>query len=484
MTPRLGTTRRQAPRSSAGDVVSATVEGAAQTVPVLIVGAGPAGLVAAITLASYGVRSLLVERRNDLSTLPRATAISTRTMELMRSWGLEDRVLAGAAAVDFLGWAAPTLASPQGEAFSVGFPTREQAAAVSPSGPACAPQDHLESVLLAHLHTYQVARVRFGTELVGLDQSSDSITAVLRDAATGDTSTVRARFVIGADGAHSTVRDQLGIPMAGPDRLVDHATVLFRAPLWDVVAERRYGLYVISHPEAKGIFVPSGAGDRWLYGQELVRGRSNPSEYTETEATRLIRTAAGVPGLRPHILRTGTFSFAAQIADRYRDRRAFLAGDAAHRVTPRGGTGMNTAIGDGHDLGWKLAWVLRGWSPARLLDTYEHERRPIGLANTTRSAHPDGTRRGADDALTRDLGGRIQHVWLRPGLSTLDLLGPGYTLLHGPHGSSWRNPATPIAGRVPLTVRAVPDEATATMLGIGRSGAVLVRPDGEPAAWW
>ncbi|MGH3505892.1 MAG: FAD-dependent monooxygenase, partial [Nocardioidaceae bacterium] len=104
-----------------------------KSAPVLIVGAGPAGLTAAITLARYGVESLLVERRTDPSTVPRATAVSTRTMELIRSWGLEDQVRAGAADVDFFGWATPTLASTQGEAFSVGFPSREEAAAVSPA---------------------------------------------------------------------------------------------------------------------------------------------------------------------------------------------------------------------------------------------------------------------------------------------------------------------------------------------------------------
>ena len=93
--------------------------------------------------------------------------------------------------------------------------------------------------------------------------------------------------------------------------------------------------------------------------------------------TRLIRIAAGVPDLEPRITRITTFKFAAEIADRFSDRRAFLIGDAAHRVSPRGGTGMNSAIADGHDLGWKLGWVLSGWAGEQLLDTYETERRPV-----------------------------------------------------------------------------------------------------------
>jgi 2-polyprenyl-6-methoxyphenol hydroxylase-like FAD-dependent oxidoreductase len=404
-------------------------------------------------------------------------------MELIRSWGLEEQVRAGAADVDFLGWATPTLASAQGEAFSVGFPSREEAAAVSPAAPECAPQDHLESVLLAHLHTYRAVQVRFGTEVVGLEQDDDGVVTALRDTASGGTSLARSRFVVGADGAHSTVRDLLGVAMVGPDRLVDHATALFEAPMWDVVGERRYGLYVITRPGAEGIFVPCGPGDRWLYGQELESHRPHPGEYAEAEAVRLIRAAAGVPDLQPRILRTGTFSFAAQIADRYRDRHAFLVGDAAHRVTPRGGTGMNTAIHDAHNLGWKLAWVLRGWASDLLLDTYETERRPVGLANTTRSAHPDGTRLGAVDALARDLGDRVRHAWVRPGVSTLDLLGPGYTLLTGPDGSPRHRDPAELNGRVPLDIHAV-DEAAAATLGIGRHGAVLLLPDGNPVAGW
>jgi 2-polyprenyl-6-methoxyphenol hydroxylase-like FAD-dependent oxidoreductase len=454
-----------------------------RTARVLIVGAGPAGLATAIELARRGIRSTLVERRDGTSALPRATAISTRTMELMRHWGLEDRVRAGAADVDFLGWAGPTLADPAGEAFSVGFPTREQAEAISPTGPTCAPQDHLEPVLLAHLRAYGLTEIHLGTELIELDQDADGARAVLRDRASGAISVVDAAFVVGADGAHSTVRDQVGIRMTGPDRLVEHVSTLFRAPLWQVVQDRRFGIYVITHPQADGIFVPSGPGDRWMYGQELSPDGPRMEDYTEDRLTELIRTASGVPDLRPRVLQTSSFSFAAQIAERYRDRHVFLVGDAAHRVTPRGGTGLNTAIHDGFDLGWKLGWVMRGWGPEQLLDTYEAERRPIGLANTARSADPDGTRSGADDALSRDLNGRLPHAWTRPGVSTLDLLGVGYTLLAGASADHWRWEAGAIAGAAPLGVHVV-DDAVAQTLGVGRGGAVLLRPDGQAAASW
>jgi 2-polyprenyl-6-methoxyphenol hydroxylase-like FAD-dependent oxidoreductase len=132
-------------------------------VPVVIVGAGPAGLVTAVTLARQGIASLLVERNPGLSPLPRATAVSTRTMELLRSFGLEDEVRAGQLEIAAVGaWAAETLASPDGDLLPLGQPDFEEAAAASPTTPAGVPQDHLEPVLLRHLEELGLAELRFG----------------------------------------------------------------------------------------------------------------------------------------------------------------------------------------------------------------------------------------------------------------------------------------------------------------------------------
>ena len=457
-----------------------------QDVPVLIVGAGPAGLTAAITLARYGIGSLLVERRADLPSIPRATAVSTRTMELFRSWGLEDEIRSGGVDVEWSAWLTETLASGEGSAMPLGYPSPEQAAVVSPTMPASVPQDHLEPVLLNHLRSLPDTEICFGTELVTLDQDARGVTAVIRERTSGTSALVRARYVVAADGAHSTVRARLGIPMEGPDDLVRHSTVLFHAPLWEVVGDRRFGLYVITHPEAGGVLVPVGADDRWLFGQESDLDRRRLEDDSQQGITELIRAATGIPELRPEIERVGHFSFAAQIAASYRDRRVFLVGDAAHRVTPRGGTGMNTAIHDGHDVAWKVAWVLRGWAGSALLDSYEAERRPIGLHNTARSADPNGSRRDAADGLVVDLAGRIPHVWLdREGgdlVSTLDLLGPGLTVLTGSDGAPWRR-ASVTGASIPVDVRSV-DDVTARALGISRGGAILVRPDGQPVGWW
>ncbi len=474
------------------------------SVPVLIVGAGPAGLTTAIMLAHQGIGSLLIERRDDVSDHPRATVISTRSMELFRSWGLESRIQVGSVDVTPAAWVTHTLASAQGSVMPVGLPDRAQAAAISPTGPAWAPQDHLESVLLAHLRTHRDTWVRYRTELMALGQDYDRVRATLHDQASGAVTTVSARFVVAADGAHSTVRDTLGILMHGPDRVRESLLALFVAPLWDVVGERRYGIYVTGQAEAEGlfglpatgqaraegVFIPAG-GDRWMYGRDWEPGRERVADYPADRLIRLIQLGAGVPTLAPRLLRVGAFTFAAQLAERFRDRHVFLAGDAAHRITPIGGLGMNTAIHDGYDLGWKLAWTLKGWAGPALLDSYEAERRPIAVANATRSAQENGFERTAAQGLAIDLRGRLPHAWLPAAdgpVSTLDLLGPGLTLLTDRSGPDWTGPdwcaaADAVRTAVPLASHAL-DAATATAVGIGPGAALLVRPAAHIAARW
>ena len=162
---------------------------------VLIVGAGPAGLVAGITLARYGIAVLVVEKRDEISTLARALVISTRSMELLHTWGLEHDVRAGAADVEPSGWVTHTLASDEGMVVPSGHPTAAQAARVSPTRPAWAPQDHLEPILLAYLHTLPGAQVRFGCELVTLQQDDDRVHVSLRERASGRTWDVETRLV-------------------------------------------------------------------------------------------------------------------------------------------------------------------------------------------------------------------------------------------------------------------------------------------------
>jgi 2-polyprenyl-6-methoxyphenol hydroxylase-like FAD-dependent oxidoreductase len=439
----------------------------------------------AITLAHQGVTAFLVERRPTLSGLPRATAVSTRSMELLRSWGLEERVRAGAVDVEWQLFVCETLArAATGTPFPVGLPTRAQSSMISPTAPACVPQDELEPLLLDHAATLGRTEIALGTEVVALDNGTDGADVALRDVSTGKTRVVHARYVVAADGAHSTIRRSLGIAMQGPEDLLGVVTALFRAPLWNLLGEHRYGIYSVTRPGASGTFLPAGRDDRWLYGVTWDRTREQLAEFTEEHLARLIRLGAGIDDLEPRIERIGNFAFAAQLAERFRSDSTFLVGDAAHRVTPRGGTGMNAAIHDGFDLGWRLAWVLRRWAAAELLDGYEQERRPVIEHNLARSADPEGTIRDERE-LHADLGSRLPHVWVPATgerISTLDLLGPGLTLFTGPEHATWDAAAAAVSGP-PVAVRHL-DTITAGALGIRGTGARLARPDGATAGWW
>jgi putative polyketide hydroxylase len=448
----------------------------AHEVPVLVVGAGPAGLAAAIELTRHDVPSLLIERRTVLSSHPRATVLSLRSMELVRAWGLEADVRARSVDVDWRMLRSATLAEAAvGTTLPVGYPSPEQSRMISPTAPACVAQDDLEPLLLEQLRAAPCARVELGTELASVVAGPDGVRAELRDVRTGASRTVHARYMVAADGARSAVRRTLGIPLIGQERLLEGFTTLFRAPLWDVVGERRHVIYSVANVATPAVsFLPAGPSDRWLLGMS----GSDAHAPDERRAAELVRLGAGVPDLPVQVERSKRFSSAAQVAERWRTGAIFLAGDAAHRVTPRGGTGLNLALHDGYDLGWKLGWVLRGWAGPALLDSYEAERRPVAEYTTARSADPGGSIRPVEQEVRADLGGRITHVWAGER-STLDLLGPGLTLFAGRDGPAWDPAAASLAARVPIGVRVL-DPVAARAVGAAGGSAMLARSDGAP----
>jgi 2-polyprenyl-6-methoxyphenol hydroxylase-like FAD-dependent oxidoreductase len=490
-----------------------------QHVPVLVVGTGPAGLATVIGLARHGVPSVLVERHPSTSIFPKASGISTRTMEILRSWGLEEAIREHSQGVQPLMSVRPTLIGPQLAAVQLGFPTDEQALAVSPTHTALVPQDRLEPVLLDHARELGV-EVRFDTELVSLEQDSTGVTAVVCSVADGTCSTIRASYVVGADGTRSTVRDLLGIEARGPSDLGDYATVLFRADLWSLLGDERYGLYQLNGP-VPGVLVPTGSDDRWVLGMPWDPRTESFADYTVERCIALIRAATGVPDLEIEILATMPIEFVAQAADRVHVGRTFLIGDAAHRMPPFGGRGLNTAVADGFGLSWKLAWVLRGWADPALLQTYAEEREPVGRHNLSLAA--ERSEGGTPDGLTEDMGyvyrsaaidtgdaddepapshlfptvatpgARFPHAALRGPegeLSTLDLVGDGLTLITGPGGAAWLDAATKVAAETPYPIAAhvvgadldSADGVFCERFGLGADGALLVRPDGH-IAW-
>ena len=457
------------------------------SVDVLVVGAGPCGLVAGATLARYGVAVHVVEQRPGGSSLSRALVVSTRGMELMRRFGLEDEVRAGAGTSIPPRWSRPPWHRATAWSCRSVYPSHEEAARVSPTGPVWAPQSHHEPILLAHLQAAPSATVQFGIQVLALDDIGDRVRVAGLDVASGEEWQIEARRVVAADGAHSVVRREMAVAMEGPDDLEAYERVEFAASLDATVGERRHALYVLKHPDVAGtVLARRGREDRWSLSRERPLDRPGFDALSRADLLAMIRTATGVPDLDVTVERLSTFTFAAQIAERYRSGRSFLIGDAAHRMTPRGGTGMNTGIEDAFDLGWKLAWVVRRWAPPALLDTYEHERRPIALHNVGRAASSGGATRTTDEALPWDLDGRLPHCWLDGAdgrISTLDLVGDGLTMFTASDDARWLRQAEQAGFAAPVEVAVVPPEV-ADALGLEPTGAVLVRPDGHEVCRW
>ena len=493
-----------------------------EEIPVLIVGGSLVGLTTAMLLGHHGVPSLVVERHTGTAIHPRAGHFQLRTMETLRMMGLEERVRAksletysptgGIIAVESL--AGRQLATYVHE-------LNEGVEGFSPTVRVFINQDALEPILRERALELG-ATVRNRAEVTALHQDDDGVTATVRDLDSGDESRVRARYVVAADGSRSPTRARLGIAMQGHPDLSRSITIYFKADCAELLKDRNEGVIYVHNPELRGFFrLDRSGGTGFLVintvGADVTQDAAVDvqSGLTRERALGYLRTAIGTD-MPMEIVDVTNWRAEAVCAERLRDGRVFLAGDAAHAVPPNGGFGGNTGVQDALNLAWKLAAVVKGEAGPALLDTYEAERLPlceltVQQAYTryatrvvpergTEGAQPpvpdinleiglvmrspailteegdDGARHLAPAELGGRPGTRAPHLVLADGRSTLDLFGSRFVLLRaaGDGVDDWAPPG--------VAAHIIDAERLSETYGLSAGGATLVRPDGV-IAW-
>jgi 2,4-dichlorophenol 6-monooxygenase len=367
--------------------------GAVQT-DVLIVGSGPAGGAAALCLATLGVPTIMITKYRWTANTPRAHITNQRAMEIFRDLGIEDQVLADATPHELCGdtvFCTSIAGEEIGRIRTWGtHPGREaDYQLASPCLTCDIPQTYLEPILVKNA-TARGAQTRFSTEYLSHEQDGEGVTVRVHDRLTGAIYPIRARYLIGADGARSQVAADLGLPFEGRMDIAGSMNITFKADISQHVQGRPSVLYWVIQPGSNvgGI----GAGlvrmvrpwNEWLivWGYDI----SQPSPAVdEAAAIQIVRNLLGMPGLDVEITGTSLWGNNEMYATRLQQGRVFCAGDAVHRHPPSNGLGSNTSVQDSYNLAWKLAAVLRGEAGPGLLDTYSAERAPVARQIVTRA---------------------------------------------------------------------------------------------------
>jgi 2-polyprenyl-6-methoxyphenol hydroxylase-like FAD-dependent oxidoreductase len=516
------------------EIIMADIE-----VPVFIVGGSLVGMSTALFLGHHGIRSLAVEHHRGTAIHPRAAMITQRTMEVLREVGVEQIVMEKSEEQFVQDGAIMALESLAGKEIAWFIPNlNEGVRDVSPSLRLFITQSLLEPLLQRRADELG-AELRFSTEMISFEEDRDGISAVIRHRDTGETKTVRAKYMVAADGSHSKVRDRLGIRMLGHGVFSKSITIYFHGDVGPLLRGRSLSVMYVVNPVLNGFFRVEKPFTSGFLAVHWLGDAKNPvtdvsKDLTEEKCYALLRAALGDDKVPVKIDNVMHWDAQADTAEHFQKGRIFLAGDAAHVMPPHGGFGGNTGIQDAHNLAWKLAYVLKGLAGPELLSTYEPERRPAA-AFTVEQAFSRYVNRAAPylrsenmQPLENDLniecgyiydsaavipengthecghmnpreshgmpGTRAPHLFLQKGgkeISTLDLFGGNFVLLTGPEARGWSESAGTAAKRlkVPLDVHVIgnsgltdPSGQFADAYGISPTGAVLVRPDGF-VAW-
>ncbi len=511
---------------------------------VLIVGAGPAGLALAIELGQRGVPCLVIERNDRVGYAPRAKTTNVRTREHLRRWGIADRLRAASP----LGLDYPSNVCFVTRLGGPGITRFENALYCAPGrNPLYSehaqwiPQYVLEEVLRAHAQSLPGVDIMFRCELASFEQSAGEVRARVRDLGHDSEFEVICDYLVGADGARSTVRTQIGAEMTGTHGMSRNYNIIFRAP--GLAQAHRHGpaiMYWQVNADVPSVMGPMDSDDIWTF---MPTGLPPGIKFSVDDAPALITRATGI-SIDYQVLSSDEWTASRLIANRYRDRRVFLIGDACHLHPPFGGYGMNMGVSDGVDLGWKIAAQLQGWGGTALLDSYETERRPVhnfvmdeAVANHAHLGNnlwcPGLEDEGVNgERLRSEVGARVQaakmrefytlgvtlgyryegsdvivddgsrppardfvnyrpsahpgclapHAWLHDGSSLYDHFGNGFTLLAtaGADAAGLEAAAAAAqAGGVPLTV-IQPHEAA--LADLYQAPYTLIRPD-QHVAW-
>jgi 2-polyprenyl-6-methoxyphenol hydroxylase-like FAD-dependent oxidoreductase len=496
------------------------MDGARVDTDVLIVGAGPVGLATGLELGLHGVSCLLIDRREESMNVPKTTMVSARNMEFCRRWGIaphvrnkvwdEDRQLDLVYCESLTGAEIARARTPC---------YREQRrSAPSPEVSTHCPQLYFDPILKERVGRENTVSSLYGAQLLDFAQDDEGVHATLLRK--GATINLRCRYLIACDGAAGVVREQLGVELEGRGDLARSVNVFFEHP--DLVARHDKGwarIYrMIDETGCWSELIPIDGDRLWRLTVFDEPGAPPPAQDYLTRAFGA--------ALQARVIDMSVWKRRDYVARAYRRGRVFLAGDCAHQCSPTSGLGMATGLEDAVNLAWKIAAALQGWGGPGLLQTYETERRPIGLRNVALSTQAfdairaipprgvnengrswrddlakystpefvklhyvyDGSSIGLPDAQDERAaaapfaqpGARAPHVWLAPERSALDLFGPQFTLLALEDGADPAALLEALARRgAPVRVARV---ASPEMTHVYGCALALVRPDGH-VAW-